>query len=68
VGTVEIGGGRPLEIEDSEAACFETDDEIGLYTSVLDRLERFENPLKPNRQPLPIFFDPFRRVMRPAMW
>jgi hypothetical protein len=59
VGTVEILGCRRLAMSDSGAECYETDDGTGYYAWVLDRPERFETPLKPSRQPLPMFFNPF---------
>jgi hypothetical protein len=59
VGTVEIVGSRPVEIADSEAACFEINDGSGLYAWVLDRPKRAEVLEKPTRQPQPMFFNPF---------
>jgi hypothetical protein len=59
VGTVEIVGCRPLEMSDSNAACFEIDDGAGFYAWVLDRPRRAEVLEKPTRQPQPRFFNPF---------
>jgi ASCH domain len=59
VGTVEIIGCRPVEITDSEEACFEINDGAGFYAWVLDRPKRAEVLEKPTRQPQPMFFNPF---------
>lgn len=59
VGTVEIVGCLPLKPVDGRAACIEVSETLGFFAWHLARHVRAENLLKPKRQPLPMFFNPF---------
>ena len=59
VGTVAIVGCLPLKKDDGEAACFDIADTDGFYAWLLARPQRAEEPVKPTRQPQPMFFNPF---------
>lgn len=59
VGTVEIVGCRPLDLGDSEAACFEINETDRLFAWLLERPERSAACEKPKKHPQPVFFNPF---------
>jgi len=59
VGTVEIVGCRPLDVDDSLAACFKIDQADGFFAWLLLRPERAQNLQAPKKHPQPVFFNPF---------
>ena len=57
VGTIAIVGCRPLMVRDSRAAAFPVPEGTTYYAWLLESPRR---PVKPKRQPQPVFFRPFR--------